>query len=231
VAIVGERRCFRALRGRTQPLRLELGSLAGEIVHNYEELHLLYEVGKLLTSQLSLDDAAGIVLRHIERALGAARVTLTLEAPREAIYATSGHASGDVGADDATRDECCHIQTTLYSGGQVLGTLAVGRANGSPSFSSDDIKLLDGVGTLVGNAIRNAQLWDELRMRAEAQRQSELYLRAVLNNVADGIVTLDSLGIIETCNPAAERVFGYRREQALDGWQKVFAFYEKYLKS
>ncbi len=188
---------------------LELDSMAGEIVHNYEELHLLYEVGKLLTSQLSLDDAAGIVLRHIERALGAARVTLTLEAPREAIFATSSMGSADLGADGPGRDEHGHIQTTLFSGGQVLGTLAVGRAPGSPAFSSDDIKLLEGVGTLVGNAIRNAQLWDELRMRAEAQRQSELYLRAVLNNVADGIVTLDSLGIIETCNPAAERIFGY----------------------
>lgn len=188
---------------------LELDNLAGEIVHNYEELHLIYEVGKLLTSQLGLDDAAGIVLRHIEHALGAAQVVLTLEAPREAVYATPSLAPGDAGIPNGPGDGHYVIQTTLFSGGHTLGTLAVHRAPAGPPFSSDEIKLLDGVGALVGNAIRNAQLWDELRMRAEAQRQSELYLRAVLNNVADGILTLDSQGTIETCNPAAERIFDY----------------------
>src|ERR1700730_16829897 len=34
-------------------------------------------------------------------------------------------------------------------------------------------------------------------------------LRSVVNNVIDGIITIDHRGTITTFNPAAERIFGY----------------------
>ena len=40
-------------------------------------------------------------------------------------------------------------------------------------------------------------------------------LNAVLDNVADAIVTIDENGIIESANPAAERIFGYDRESLI----------------
>jgi PAS domain S-box-containing protein len=44
----------------------------------------------------------------------------------------------------------------------------------------------------------------------QALRDSAALIQAVLNTVVDGIVTLNALsGIIETVNPAAERMFGY----------------------
>ncbi|MDH4320952.1 MAG: PAS domain S-box protein, partial [Desulfobulbaceae bacterium] len=45
--------------------------------------------------------------------------------------------------------------------------------------------------------------------------ESELRQRAILENVADSIVTIDQLGIIETFNPAAERAFGYRASEVI----------------
>ena len=43
----------------------------------------------------------------------------------------------------------------------------------------------------------------------EALRDSETRIRAILDTVADGIITINDRGIVETFNPSAERLFGY----------------------
>jgi hypothetical protein len=40
----------------------EIQSLAAEIVHAYEELHLLYELGEVLTSDLTVSDVSKLIL-------------------------------------------------------------------------------------------------------------------------------------------------------------------------
>lgn len=50
------------------------------------------------------------------------------------------------------------------------------------------------------------------RFEAEKRlREREEYLSTLLDNVIDAIVTIDESGLIETFNPAAERVFGYEK--------------------
>ena len=48
-----------------------------------------------------------------------------------------------------------------------------------------------------------------------ALRESEERLRAVLENVVDGVLTIDEQGIMQSVNPAAERIFGYRAAELL----------------
>jgi len=71
----------------------------------------------------------------------------------------------------------------------------------------------DEIGQLLHEFNLMAQrLCDEAREREQVEsdlRVSEEHLRAVLNAAPDGILTLDSKGIILAANPAAERMFGY----------------------
>jgi PAS domain S-box-containing protein len=49
--------------------------------------------------------------------------------------------------------------------------------------------------------------------RSEAE--SEVRLRAILENAVDGILTINDHGVIESLNPAAQRLFGYSAEELL----------------
>ncbi|MCR9074148.1 MAG: PAS domain S-box protein [Alphaproteobacteria bacterium] len=76
---------------------------------------------------------------------------------------------------------------------------------------------------------RNRQAFDGLkRMTVEQARRTEelecssrrledglARLNAVLENVADAIVTIDEHGIVDSANPATERIFGYSRGDLL----------------
>ncbi|PCI12665.1 MAG: hypothetical protein COB71_08415 [Thiotrichales bacterium] len=45
--------------------------------------------------------------------------------------------------------------------------------------------------------------------------KSEQRLRVILDNVVDGIITMDALGIVMAFNPAAETIFGYRADEVI----------------
>ena len=60
------------------------------------------------------------------------------------------------------------------------------------------------------------------RMSAEAEiRDREERMRAIVNTVLDGIITIDDKGSIESFNPAAARIFGYSPEEVVDRNVKI----------
>jgi diguanylate cyclase (GGDEF)-like protein/PAS domain S-box-containing protein len=56
---------------------------------------------------------------------------------------------------------------------------------------------------------------DSITTLNAALRDSEESTRAVLDNVADGIVTASNAGLIESLNPSARALFGYSEEEAI----------------
>lgn len=79
-----------------------------------------------------------------------------------------------------------------------------------------ELALYAGVG--VGFAILSGAL-QELRRRAQARSEElaaiEERTRAIVEHVIDGIITIDAKGIVQSFNPAAEKVFGYRADEVI----------------
>lgn len=112
---------------------------------------------------------------------------------------------------------------------RVLGTLHIYRERGYV-FTPDDLALATSLAQQTAIAIENARLFEAVQARstslaqsnAELQREvaerqrveaalreREARFHAVVETAAEGIITIDAAGIIETYNSAAERLFGY----------------------
>lgn len=59
-----------------------------------------------------------------------------------------------------------------------------------------------------------AEIAERVRVE-EALRQSEAHNRSIVETAIDGIITIDEQGRIESFNPAAEHIFGYRESDVI----------------
>lgn len=94
--------------------------------------------------------------------------------------------------------------------GMRVGTFAV--ADNKPRTpGAADIEALHDLAEWTEAELNNTALQRAL----VAAHESEARMHAVVDNVADGIITLDDHGLITSFNPAAERIFGYHPEEVI----------------
>ena len=89
----------------------------------------------------------------------------------------------------------------VRSGRRVVGMISL---HTRPARDLDDglIAVMNDVGSQIGEFVE--------RKRAEvALQDSEKRMRSVLDNVSDGLVTIDQAAVIESVNPAVAKLFGY----------------------
>ncbi len=99
----------------------------------------------------------------------------------------------------------CGVAFPIRRGSAVLGTV---------EFFTHEVRerddalvhLLDAAGSQLGQFI-------ERKRAEETRRRSEQRLSAIMSHIMDGIITIDDQGRIQSVNPAAERLFGYTKEE------------------
>lgn len=97
-----------------------------------------------------------------------------------------------------------------------LATAASQLQSGDLKVRVDETSVKDELHTLYSaiNSFAEHQQHSTELLEKEIDAQTSR-LSAVINNVVDGIITINGKGIIESFNPAAEKIFGYSRDEMI----------------
>lgn len=102
-----------------------------------------------------------------------------------------------------------HIATQLY---MAFGSL---RLHDSCFNIAHGLKAVAYVVPVVGLLLEHMRIYSENKRSQTAVQESETRHRAVLDNLIDGLITIDDAGGIESVNPSALRLFGYEEGELL----------------
>jgi diguanylate cyclase (GGDEF)-like protein/PAS domain S-box-containing protein len=95
----------------------------------------------------------------------------------------------------------------VRSGRRVVGMISL-HTWAARELDEGLVAVMTDVGSQIGEFVE--------RKRAEvALQDSEKRMRSVLDNVSDGLVTMDQSGLIETANPAVVKLFGYSEQEMI----------------
>lgn len=101
------------------------------------------------------------------------------------------------------------LHTAIQQEGCLIGVLWVEQDGAMRQWQDDEKTFLTTIAGLCAQMCANAE-----RKQAQTLADGAAELQNVtLNTVVDGIVTADQYGIIQTFNPALERMFGYTKDE------------------
>lgn len=101
----------------------------------------------------------------------------------------------------------------LHFGDQLIGMIGV--ANRPGGYDQDLLSFLVPFLNTCSVLLKGLFASDQKEQVDRQRRNQTARLQAILDNVADAVITIDSGGRIETFNRAAERIFGYSTSEVL----------------
>lgn len=105
------------------------------------------------------------------------------------------------------------VAIPIFTGKSVSAILGLANTNGTyDEHTFDTIKpLLE----TIAQFVLNMELEQRHARDKAALEASNQHTQTILNDIADGVITIDKHGIIQSFNHAAETIFGYRAKQIL----------------
>ena len=114
----------------------------------------------------------------------------------------------DRGIPDAQLREACLSSRVVDEGWRI-------RKDGSRFWANGSIAVIrNGGGNVIGFAKITRDL-TERRRAEEALHQSEARIRLIFDTALDAVETMDEHGLVKEWNPQAERIFGWRYDEAV----------------
>ncbi|HEV8437653.1 MAG TPA: response regulator [Methylomirabilota bacterium] len=182
---------MRSLGTKTHDLEEEARREQAKQSLRVTQLSILREISRGILGQLDLTQLTAAITAQLRDALGYDEVAIHL-----------GPAPAP-GADSRGAIVC-----PISDAGSTVGYLVAANRAGSRPIDPHERELLEMFSEYLAVAIRNSRLYGEV---AETKQSLEQLIRSA----GDAIISVDGTGRIQGWNPAAERIFGWKREQAL----------------
>ena len=138
------------------------------------------------------------------------RIALDLSDPYVAEVLASSEPvplAGEVPSGLAAMGITSGLTVRLGGAGEPAGALGA-YAREPRTFDEETRGFLGAVAAVLAGALEQARTEQTLR-------ETEARARAVLDTTVDGVITIDESGVIESFNPAAERIFGYAAREVI----------------
>ena len=101
----------------------------------------------------------------------------------------------------------------IFSGRDQIAIL--GLANCVDGYQNDDAAKLEPILKTIAQFVQTMNHEQRHAQDRAALEASTLHTQTILNDIADGIITIDKQGTIQSFNHAAETIFGYRARQII----------------
>lgn len=101
----------------------------------------------------------------------------------------------------------------IFYAGELVGMAGV--ANKIKDYDQGVVAYVQPLLSTIGHIINSAKIEQKKASAQEELRESTMRFASILSSVADGVMTFDSNGVVDTINPAVVKIFGYQNDEAV----------------